>query len=445
MVKSPAVLSAVITAFLIYSGIVPVCSRHDVRTVIPERDITHISGTIISSPAKSSSGTSYSVTVELSETSGGRFSTQAEGQIRLYVNAATVEALLPGKLYSAAALPSAARKQHASGAQSANKAAQSSGPSGAFIVEAGALISADVSFIEPSGQTLSVCGSDPPQFYARNVSFEGWRSRADRLRALLRLQLKRILHAWEAAGGLLLALLCGAREYTDRDVSDSFRNAGLSHILALSGMHLSLFSSLTENTAGRALGKRAQPILTLSASFAFVWFAGASPSLVRALICMCVTACAGIACVRVNVLEKVCFSFLVHLCLFPGDAGSAAFLLSYGALAGLYFGDRFIKPAVSRLLPPAAAASVSASVGAQLLTAPVSLLLFGECRPGGIIASVIVSPLASWFVTGGILGIAGVLILPFLLPPVGVIIKYLYALIRRLVMLFARIPGITSA
>lgn len=429
MVKSPAVLSAVITAFLIYSGIVPVCSRHDVRTVIPERDITHISGIIISSPAKSSSGTSYSVTVELSETSGGRFSTQAEGQIRLYVNAATVEALLPGKLYSAAAL----------------QTAQSSVPSGAFIVEAGALISADVSFIEPSGQTLSVCGSDPPQFYARNVSFEGWRSRADRLRALLRLQLKRILHAWEAAGGLLLALLCGAREYTDRDVSDSFRNAGLSHILALSGMHLSLFSSLTENTAGRALGKRAQPILTLSASFAFVWFAGASPSLVRALICMCVTACSGIACVRVNVLEKVCFSFLVHLCLFPGDAGSAAFLLSYGALAGLYFGDRFIKPAVSRLLPPAAAASVSASVGAQLLTAPVSLLLFGECRPGGIIASVIVSPLASWFVTGGILGIAGVLILPFLLTPVGVIIKHLYALIRRLVMLFARIPGITSA
>lgn len=85
---------------------------------------------------------------------------------------------------------------------------------------------------------------------------------------------------------------------------------------------------------------------------------------------------------------------------------------------------------------------MSASIGAQLCTAPVSILLFGECRPGGIIASVIVSPLASWFVTGGIAGLTGVLILPFLLKPVGVIMNCLYTVIRRLVMLFAGIPGI---
>lgn len=417
MVKSPAVLSAFITAFLIYSGLVPVCPRNDVRTLIPEKDITSIQGTIASSPAKSSSGTSYSLLVELSEAGGARFSGAATGRIRLYVDAEEVEALLPGKLYSAAEK--------------------------AFIYETGARIYAEVSFLDRVSENPIPCTIDPPQFYARNVRFEGWQSRLDYWRALLRLQLKRVLFAWAAAGGLLLALVCGAREYTDTDVSDAFRGAGLSHILALSGMHLSLFSSLTENTAGRALGKHAQPILTLTASALFVWFAGASPSLVRALICMCVTAAAGVACIQVSVLEKVSFSFLVHISLFPEDAGSAAFLLSYGALVGLYFGDRYVKPLVSRLLPPSVAASVSASVGAQLLTTPVSLLLFGECRPGGIIASVIVSPLSSWFVTGGIIGIVAVLVLPFLLRPVGVIMNCLYIMIRRLVMLFARIPGIS--
>ncbi|MBQ0166972.1 MAG: ComEC/Rec2 family competence protein [Treponema sp.] len=428
MVKSPAVLSAAITAFLIYSGLVSVCPRHDVRTLISEKDIVRISGTIASSPAKSSSGTSYSVLVELSEAESVHFSSAATGRIKLYIDAETVEALLPGKLYSAA-VP-------------AGSVYESVGEHDVFIAETGALISADVRFVDRVSEKAVACQIDPPQYYADTISFSGWRSRADYIRALLRLQLKRILFAWEAAGGLLLALICGAREYTEQDVSDAFRGAGLSHILALSGMHLSLFSSLTEQTAGRALGKKLQPVLTLSTSALFVWFAGASPSLVRALISMCVTACAGVACVSVNVLEKVCVSFLIHVSILPEDAGTAAFLLSYGALIGLYFGDRYVKPLISRYFPPSVAASVSASIGAQLCTAPVSILLFGECRPGGIIASVIVSPLASWFVTGGIAGLTGVLILPFLLKPVGVIMNCLYTVIRRLVMLFAGIPGI---
>lgn len=421
MVKSPAVFSALITAFLIYSGIVSVSPRHDVHSLLPESGITSISGVIASSPVRTSDGSSYSVLVELTKAASARFSADARGRIKLYVSAETVEALLPGKLYSAA---------------------RSEG--NVFIVETGACIQASVSFSQRKTEPAVPCAIEPPQFYARDLSFCGWRSKTDYLRALLRLQLKRILYAWQAAGGLLLALICGAREYTEQSVSDAFRNAGLSHILALSGMHLSLFSSLTEKTAGRALGKRLQPLLTLSVSFLFVWFAGASPSLVRALICMCLTTAAGIACIKVNVLEKVCFSFLIHICLFPEDAGSAAFLLSYGALVGLYFGDILIKPVLSRFFPPSAASSVSASVGAQLCTAPVSILLFGECRPGGIIASVIVSPLASWFVTGGISGLVAVLLLPFLLHPVGAIMNYLYTLIRRLVMLFGGIPGITA-
>lgn len=376
--------------------------------------------------------------VELSKAGGARFSGSADGRIKLYVSADEVEALLPGRLYSAA--------RKASDAFSADEAFESGGApaaEGAFIYETGARISATVSFLDRVSDSPVPCTIEPPQFYAREVRFSGWRSTLDYWRALLRLQLKRILFAWGAAGGLLLALVCGAREYTDREVSDAFQGAGLSHILALSGMHLSLFSSLTEKTAGRALGKRAEPFLTLTASALFVWFAGASPSLVRALISMCLTAVAGAVCINVTVLEKVCFSFLVHVSLFQEDVGTAAFMLSYGALAGLYFGDRYVKPLVSRLLPPVAAASVSASVGAQLLTTPVSLLLFGECRPGDIIASVIVSPLSSWFVTGGIIGIVAILVIPFLLRPVGVIMNYLYIITSRLVMLFARIPGIS--
>lgn len=428
MVKSPTVFSALITAFLMYSGMVDVCSRHAAVSVVPESDMKYIAGTIASSPVKSSTGTSYSMTVDLSHVAGTRISGPASGRVTLYVDASSVEALLPGRLYSAAESVTA-----------------EAGAESTFIYETGAYIQAEVSFTDRPSNAPVPCTVEYAQFYAKNVTFCGWRSTLDRIRAMARLLLKRILFAWGGAGGLLLALISGAREYTETDVSDSFRDAGLSHILALSGMHLSLFSSLTENTAGRALGRKMQPLLTLGASFVFVWFAGAGPSLVRALICMCITSVSGIAGIKISTLEKVCLSFLIHVCIFPEDAGSAAFMLSYGALLGLYAGDIIFKPLVSRFFPPSVASSVSASLGAQLCTAPVSIILFGECRPGGIIASVVVSPLASCFVTGGIVSLAVILAFPFLLHPVGVIMNYVYSLIRRFVMQFAAIPGISVA
>lgn len=439
MVKSPAVLSALLTAFLIYSGLVHVCPRHDVRSMIPSKNITRISGKIASSPAKSSSGSTYSMMVELSDVSGAVASAPASGRIKLFVPAADVEALYPGKLYSSSENRSQGTRNQA------DRNGKKGNEKEVFIYETGAFIQAEVSFIENKAESTVPCTIEPLQYYSDDVLFSGWQTSLDYMRALLRLQLKRILSAWKEAGGLLLALVCGAREYTEKNVSDSFREAGLSHILALSGMHLSLFASLTEKTAGRALGKKLEPLLNLAASGLFVWFAGASPSLVRALICMVITSLADISSIKITVLEKVSLSFLIHICLFPEDAGSAAFMLSYGALIGLYYGDCYVKPLISRFLPPAVASSVSASAGAQLLTAPVSLILFGECRPGGVVASVIISPLASWFVTGGICALITVLILPFLLKPVGVIMNYLYTLIRQLVTLFARIPGIDGA
>ena len=62
---------------------------------------------------------------------------------------------------------------------------------------------------------------------------------------------------WNEAGGLFLALISGIREYTDQSAADSFRRAGLSHILALSGMHLSLFSGITAKISHKT-GKKAE-------------------------------------------------------------------------------------------------------------------------------------------------------------------------------------------
>ena len=105
-------------------------------------------------------------------------------------------------------------------------------------------------------------------------------------RAIFRLKLKRLLFSWKDSGALLLALITGMREYTDEKLSSLFRKAGLSHILALSGMHLMLFRKITSFFNLRFFGKRNISLLIeIFIISVFVFFAGLSPSLLRVFLC----------------------------------------------------------------------------------------------------------------------------------------------------------------
>ena len=43
-------------------------------------------------------------------------------------------------------------------------------------------------------------------------------------------------------GAIASAMLVGVRDYVEDDVYDDFRKAGLAHLLAISGLHMGIFS-----------------------------------------------------------------------------------------------------------------------------------------------------------------------------------------------------------
>lgn len=408
-------LISLCVVFLLYTGIVPVCTGNAFSCLITGEDIVELTGTVASSPAKQSSGRYYSVKLKAAEAESAGFRASCSGLVMLYVPSEAVEAYYPGKLFSQA------------------------GDSGVFIEE-GAVVRVKGKAAGTTGGldfTLLRGNLEMPAFRVAEIEGLGWESWLQYLRAFLRLQLKRLLFAWGEAGGLLLALISGSREYTDTSVSEAFRNAGLSHILALSGMHLSLFAGLTDKSLGRAAGKRWAPWLSLVAASLFVWFAGVSPSLLRALICMYLGFIFRQAGFRATPVKVLALSFMLQLLISPADAGNAAFMLSYLALCGVYAGDRVLGPFLCRFMPPAVAGSAAASAGAQLFTLPVSLEMSGRIIPAAILASVAVSPVASIFVTGGIVAVSAVLLIPFLLEPVGCIMKIVYSILYGAVSFFS--------
>ena len=98
-----------------------------------------------------------------------------------------------------------------------------------------------------------------------------------------------------------------------------------------------------------------------------------------------------------------------------------------------------------RVLGQKISAPLAASLGAQTLTAPVTLSLFGTFMPVGIVATALVSPLVTVFVYAGIVCIALSLVLPFFAPAGGVVMNAIYGLIKLLVLFFARAPYVHIA
>lgn len=417
----PVFLSSLICIFVFYSGIFKIPDRTKARFLLKTEDITVISGKLISSPSKTGNGSFYAATFSLESVADSRnYRSSASGRVKVMIPSELAEAYSPGKLFS----------------QKKKKSSQQAGPQ-----------TSQQAFLFESGGYCCFRGRlSDKGFYVRECKAAWWpptcRGRLAHLRALCRLQFKRLMYSWGGGGGLLLALLCGAREYTDTATQDSFRRAGLSHILALSGMHLSMFSAIALFFGKRAGIKKLTFILRIITLIAFVWFAGFSPSLTRAFICAMLMIVANIAgAKKPDTFSILCFSFLLQSAICPQDISSVAFILSYGALAGILLTSRFFNMFYSKFSPRMIASSLSAATGAQTVTAPISLKIFGAFSPIGIVSSTVVSPFITIFIYSGLLLILLSLIFPFLAKPSGIFINLQYTVITYIVSIFSLVPN----
>ena len=271
-------IAAFICIVCIYSGLVKVHDKNKFSSILENSDICYLEGKLLSSPVKTANGKNYAANFAVRAAKDGRdFKSTARGNITVLIPKESVEAFYPGKLYTL------------------------SKTKGSFLWEAGG--------------TYRIHGKLNKDFfiisYCENGFFgNSFAEKLDYFRALARLQFKRLMYAWGSAGGLLLALLSGAKEYTENEVATAFKNAGLSHILALSGMHLSMFSGIAIFAGNKIGRKKLTFIIRIIALIIFVWFAGFSSSLLRAFICSMLLLIAAISNIKQPDMLIILFVFL---------------------------------------------------------------------------------------------------------------------------------------
>jgi ComEC/Rec2-related protein len=248
---------------------------------------------------------------------------------------------------------------------------------------------------------------------------ESWESDILKKRADIFDNIKqRIKQMGSGPGVLFSALFTGIKDNPNNDLFTSFKKAGASHILALSGMHLGIISFGIMMILKGLVGKRIGFIITFFVVIVYVFLVNAGPSLIRAVIMFVLIGSINIAGKKIDIFHILIISFIIQILLNSESAYTLSFQLSYLALAGIILLSGFINRKLPGFIPGVIRAILSASISAQLFTAPLILNYFGVLYPVGIISGIILVPMVTLFIWIGITG---------LLPVPGFVQRMIYS------------------
>lgn len=246
------------------------------------------------------------------------------------------------------------------------------------------------------------------------------------------------LYSGESAG-FMTAILTGDKSALSEGASVALSEAGLSHMMAISGMHCGFLLTLVTFLAGRHR-RRLTAVLALPLLVCYAVLTGGSPSVLRACVMLTFLIAAPLFRRESDPPTAMAAALFLILLANPFAAASVSLQLSFAAVAGLLW----LTPKLWRALTgerrrgrlfQAAAASFSATMGALVFTVPLSGWYFGTL--------VLVSPLSNllclWAAGGafmlGLLSVAG----GFLWMPLGALLAWIPEILTRYILGAARL------
>jgi competence protein ComEC len=203
------------------------------------------------------------------------------------------------------------------------------------------------------------------------------------------------------------ALLLARSTALDPDLRDRFARAGLSHLLAISGLHVGLIAGgllLLGNLL--RLPRRRAALLAAGATVAYVGFLGAPHAASRAALQVVLLLSARMLQRPARPFALLAAAALILLALDPLAILDAGFQLSFAGAAGLVALRQQLQTALPTSLGRYLRDGLVTSIAATAATAPIAALHFGLVAPAGILANFAAVPLTALAVPAMVLSIA---------------------------------------
>lgn len=240
--------------------------------------------------------------------------------------------------------------------------------------------------------------------------------------------------AGERAGGFAAALVAGDRSFMRHEDAEALRDTGLAHLLAISGLHLSIVGGLVFLLVKRALVfieplalrvpvQKPAAIFALIVCLAYLVISGASVATQRAFIMAAIIFGAVVFDRSAISVRTFSIAMIAVVILQPESVVTPGFQMSFaatGALIAAYEIWRNRRSGQEQVLGPVAfswASIVVTSIVAGLATMPFALYHFDRAAPIGFVANLAAMPIVS-FVSAPAAALAFILA-PFGLSDIG--------------------------
>lgn len=216
-------------------------------------------------------------------------------------------------------------------------------------------------------------------------------------------------------------VMLGYTDGIDEETRENFSSSNISHVLAVSGMHISYIIILVTNSSEKILGKRKSKIISSCVLLAYMFITGFSISVVRAGIMGILVCMSFIVYRKSDTLNNISISALIILINNPFSITSTSFLLTYGGTLGIIY----FEPIVEKIIKSVKVRNrkwkyvflriqrkcekiievISVSISAQIVISPIMALKFNTLGLGFLITNLLLSCVIGIIVMGGFIQI----------------------------------------
>ncbi len=244
---------------------------------------------------------------------------------------------------------------------------------------------------------------------------------------------------------MMSALLLGIRRKMDPELKEAYASAGLTHILAVSGMHVALiygFLSLLLGKLRKLPGGRLVFSLSITGLlWLYALITGLSPSVLRAVTLFSIMQFSDVLRKPSLPVNNLCFASIILLLADNNLVNDLGYQLSFSAVYGILS----FQPALSEIWTPKnkitrlILENLSVTLAASLATLPLILFHFHRFPVYFLLSNLLAVPFSNLLIYAGI-GLAVLSPIPIIAELVGTILHHAIALLNGFVSFVNNLP-----
>ena len=268
-----------------------------------------------------------------------------------------------------------------------------------------------------------ICKIDDAKILQRSIQYDHIKDRLWRLRLYIESTIEELYDTDDAA--ILKAMLLGIKNEIPKEVKEAFQKGGISHILAISGLHVSFLCMFIYKCLEILRVKRVLRIITSEILlWLYIIMVGLPASAVRAGIMFSVYALSGLFKRSYDIISSMSIAAILILVLNPWQLFDSAFQLSFLAVIAIsVFGrmlinnSRYLSKGLKmqdssklsgrlyNILAIKSGYNLLASFSAFIVTLPVLLYSYFEVAAYSVMLNMIILPLMPFLLICGIASI----------------------------------------